>query len=236
MLLFLVACCAAPTRNTLALDPHEPSTRAAVRRAASYTFKEWADNSWLFERTSTQHQARTPMKRSSTDLLVFFPGTLTTCGNYTSLLALAGSSLNTLCLSYCLELPGWTNGVWSPGCTGPHHTFEAKAANAVTRLVRALEHLERYPAFATWKSQYMTDGEVLWSRVRVAGHSQGAVLAARLAYDFALARVIMLSGPACQFKLSLSWLVEWPRPRTSHERVYAVESAYDHTTKCANTA
>lgn len=64
----------------------------------------------------------------------------------------------------------------------------------VTRLTKLLQFLEgRHPG-ENWRS-YLANGAPDWSRIAVAGHSQGGGMAAFLAKRVPVARVLLFSGP-----------------------------------------
>ncbi len=64
----------------------------------------------------------------------------------------------------------------------------------VTRLVKLLQLLDTRHPDEGWRS-YLTNGMPDWSRIAVAGHSQGGGMAAMLAKRVTLARVLLFSGP-----------------------------------------
>ena len=65
----------------------------------------------------------------------------------------------------------------------------------VARLAATLRYLDaRYPG-ERWGSYLDATGQPIWQRIVVAGHSQGAGIAAFIAKRFAVARVVLLSSP-----------------------------------------
>ena len=79
----------------------------------------------------------------------------------------------------------YNSGSWDP------------AESIATRLLNALNYLsanDPSESSVNW-AQFVSAGNVVWSQVTLAGHSQGAGHAAYMGKHLALARVIMLSGP-----------------------------------------
>jgi hypothetical protein len=70
---------------------------------------------------------------------------------------------------------------------------DTPADSIVNRLTKLLRYLSATDRTGRW-GDYLADGEPLWSRITVAGQSQGGGMAAFLAKKHALARVIMFSG------------------------------------------
>jgi acetyl esterase/lipase len=64
----------------------------------------------------------------------------------------------------------------------------------INRLVKLLQHLDREHPGAGWASYLRGDGPD-WERIAFGGHSQGAGMAAYLARQKQVARVVLLSGP-----------------------------------------
>lgn len=69
------------------------------------------------------------------------------------------------------------------------------AANSIlNRFQKLLVYLVEHDPKGGW-SQFLSDGQPVWSRVIVAGHSQGAGHAAYIGKLFKVDRVLMFSGP-----------------------------------------
>jgi hypothetical protein len=65
----------------------------------------------------------------------------------------------------------------------------------VTRLTKLLQLLDTRHPNENWRS-YLANGAPDWSRIAVAGHSQGGGMAALLAKRLTVARVLLFSGPS----------------------------------------
>ena len=68
------------------------------------------------------------------------------------------------------------------------------AESIVNRLVKLLQYLDRQQPSQQW-SRYLQNGGPNWSRIAWAGQSQGAGMAALIAKDHVVARVILFSSP-----------------------------------------
>jgi dienelactone hydrolase len=68
------------------------------------------------------------------------------------------------------------------------------AESIVNRLTKLLEYLDRSAPGEGWR-EYLENGKPKWERIAVAGHSQGAGMAAFIAKHERVARVILFSGP-----------------------------------------
>jgi hypothetical protein len=81
--------------------------------------------------------------------------------------------------------------IWGGAADG----VAVSAADGIqNRLERLLEYLARAHPAEGWGA-FLVDGRVIWSRVALGGHSQGAGMAAFLAKRFAVSRVALWSGP-----------------------------------------
>jgi hypothetical protein len=68
------------------------------------------------------------------------------------------------------------------------------AESIVNRLVKLLQYLDRQQPDQQW-SRYLKNGELSWSRIAWSGQSQGAGMAALIAKEHVVARVILFSSP-----------------------------------------
>jgi hypothetical protein len=69
-----------------------------------------------------------------------------------------------------------------------------RAESIVNRLVKLLQYLDRREPERKWNS-YVRDGALNWGRIAVAGQSQGAGMAAFIAKQQLVARVVLFSSP-----------------------------------------
>jgi hypothetical protein len=68
------------------------------------------------------------------------------------------------------------------------------AESIVNRLVKLLQYLDRHDPERKWNT-YVRAGALNWGRIAVAGQSQGAVMAAFIAKEQLVARVVLFSSP-----------------------------------------
>jgi pimeloyl-ACP methyl ester carboxylesterase len=71
---------------------------------------------------------------------------------------------------------------------------DAPAESIVNRLVKLIKALDRTHPSEAW-GQYLTGSEPNWERIIVAGHSQGAGMAAYIAQRKRVARAVLFSSP-----------------------------------------
>lgn len=69
-----------------------------------------------------------------------------------------------------------------------------RAESIVNRLAKLLQYLDRHERNRGWAG-YLANGAPNWSRIALAGQSQGAGMAAFIAKQHAVARVILFSSP-----------------------------------------
>ncbi|MFO1184658.1 MAG: hypothetical protein U1E56_07715 [Bauldia sp.] len=80
----------------------------------------------------------------------------------------------------------------------------------VPRLIKLLQYLDQKHPGEGWGG-YLSGGEPNWGRIVLAGHSQGAGMAAFIAKQKAVARVVLFSGPwdfYASTRKSAQWLTE----------------------------
>lgn len=150
------------------------------------------------------------------EILVHLPGTFgTPAGNSRFLQAVANQGTKAIGLQYVND--GTVNGIcfneWTnnpppdPDCqeklrleriygtdTSPLESV-SPANSLVHRLVKLLEYLHAQQPSVGWDT-YLDSGQPDWDRIAFSGHSQGSGMAALLARDHAVARVLMFGGPS----------------------------------------
>lgn len=175
------------------------------------------------------------------DLLVFLPGTGGRPPGATRFLkAAADAGYRTISLStndvpavaqYCPDKP-------DPECSGnfrrmriygdgPLHDpaiDNTPAESIVNRLVKLLQYLDRQEPQNGW-GNYLENGAPRWSRIVLSGQSQGAGMAAFVAQEHEVARVILFSSPwdFMETKGNVKTLAPWlsAPSKTPLERWYA---------------
>ena len=78
------------------------------------------------------------------------------------------------------------------------------AESIVTRLTKLLEYLDARHHDEGW-SRYLSKGQPKWSRIAVAGHSQGGGMGPFIAKKYEVARVIILSGAWDRVEATKEW-------------------------------
>jgi predicted esterase len=145
------------------------------------------------------------------DLLVFLPGTgAKPPGPVPFLKAAADAGYRVISLAYndvpavavyCPRKP-------DPACSenfrrmriyGDETTIDraidnSKAESVINRLVKLLEYLKRHDPGRNW-GDYLEDGTLNWNRIAFTGQSQGAGMAAFIAKEHLVARVVLFSSP-----------------------------------------
>jgi len=171
-----------------------------------------------------------PSAPANGDLFVFLPGSTQQCDVYSELLETTARSMHTVCLPYDNRVPissvcGDNNRCYPDlrleAFNGSF--FGVHGNNIESRLASALAYLARTDN-ASW-SQYLNSSTSMptWSRVRLAGHSQGAGSAALIGYYRELARVVQFSG-VCDRS---NWTSSLGPPMTPPSRFYGLASSWD---------
>lgn len=96
------------------------------------------------------------------------------------------------------------------------------AESIVNRLTKLLEYMDRNDPGEGW-GDYLENGKPKWERIAVAGHSQGAGMAAFIAKHERVARVILFSGPQDYYGWDheiAPWITDG-KSATPQERWYA---------------
>jgi hypothetical protein len=155
------------------------------------------------------HVAIGPAESRLGRLFVFLPGTGASAQMYSALIERAAIlGYHAIGLAYVNEVAvnAICAGVGAAGChenvrlevllgTDTSPLVEVDADNgAFHRLDRLLEHLEGIAPNENWEAYRDASGEVRWSLVTVAGHSQGAGQAAFTARLRRVARAVLFSG------------------------------------------
>ena len=153
---------------------------------------------------------------SNNSLFVFFPGTSSICDNYTQLLYTINPVLNTLCINYKSDLNSSIKYYQNHSFIDRSNTFEIYLTKVLKKIYRTsnLNYLDSTFNLPNWK------------KIRASGHSQGAIFPVVWAKKHELERLIMFSGPGCQFGKNFhNWLK--PPFLTSVDNIYGIESLQD---------
>jgi predicted esterase len=107
---------------------------------------------------------------------------------------------------------------------------DAPAESIVNRLVKLIAELDRRHPSEEWK-QYLAGSEPNWERIIVAGHSQGAGMAAYIAQRKRVARAVLFSSPwdnYGRFQSIAPWVAAGPGA-TPADRWYGAYHARENT-------
>eukprot|EP00930_Biecheleria_cincta_P070046 TRINITY_DN57717_c0_g1_i1.p1 TRINITY_DN57717_c0_g1~~TRINITY_DN57717_c0_g1_i1.p1 ORF type:complete len:366 (-),score=46.32 TRINITY_DN57717_c0_g1_i1:120-1193(-) len=202
--------------------------------STSVPYKEYAaDRSEVSdlpeELSQGQLLAYNPTHPENSDLFLFLPGSWVGCNDYSQLLETIGASMKTLCLPYdniksITEICGQDSACWyekrKEAVSGRFEQVDSN--NIVLRLQSALEYMTRKHG-EDWGAFLSGASLPKFERMRVSGHSQGSGVAAMLAYQNSVARVVQFSGP-CDPS-------DWPQilhSNTPSSRFFAMASSGDH--------
>jgi len=147
---------------------------------------------------------------STANLLVFLPGTFGKPPGPTAFLhAAADAGYRVISLDYndepavavfCPRKPAACSGnfrrmrIYGDGISIDPSLDNTKAETIVNRLVKLLTYLDSRDPQQNW-SAYLEGGSPNWSRIVLAGQSQGAGMAAYIAKEELVGRVILFSSP-----------------------------------------
>ena len=156
------------------------------------------------------------ISNSNNSLFVFFPGTSSICDNYTQLLNTINPELNTLCINYKSDLNSSIKYYQNHSFIDRSNTFEIYLTKVLKKIYKVsnLNYLD-----STFNSPS-------WNRIRASGHSQGSIFPVVWAKKHSLERLIMFSGPGCQFGKNFHNWLKAPFI-TSVYNIYGVESLQD---------
>jgi hypothetical protein len=104
---------------------------------------------------------------------------------------------------------------------------DTPAESIVARLTKLLDYLNAHYPNDGWAG-YLADGKPNWARIAVSGHSQGAGMAAFIAKDHEVYRVVLFSSPWDFYnpgRQLASWLFK--PPATPLDRWFAVYHAHE---------
>jgi hypothetical protein len=150
-----------------------------------------------------------PSARDNSKLLVFMPGTRNVPASWQRLdttAARLGYHVIGLMYKNDVEVVGACTGSPDPDCSGNMRreildgsalssAVSVSPANGIdNRLTKLLLYLDAYFPDEGW-SKFLKHGEPKWSRIAIAGQSQGAGQAALIGKLHRVSRVVMFSGP-----------------------------------------
>ncbi|MFP4322730.1 MAG: BPSS1187 family protein, partial [Anaerolineales bacterium] len=182
-----------------------------------------------------------PTQAQQNHLLVFLPGTGATPSDYQAFVQEAANmGMHAIGLTYpndrsvnlqiCLNDP-------DPDChakvryeviTGQdtHADVNVNMDNSITgRLMALLTSLHASQPTAGW-AQYIDGDQPRWESIVIAGHSQGAGMAAYIAHEHIVARAVLFAWVDIARGRAVNWILDSP-PATPAERIYHFEHVDD---------
>ena len=148
----------------------------------------------------------TPNGAGNGKVLVFLPGSGASPDGYDDILeAASAAGYRAIGLTYNNSAPASAKCAGKPGCFGPLHqrVFNGTGSSSVSnvspadgvlhRLAALLGYLAAHYPSEGW-SAYLNDGAIRWSKVVVAGHSQGAGEAGYIASVRKVGGVLLFAG------------------------------------------
>jgi hypothetical protein len=203
--------------QTITWDSVRPHTTDATIEEGAYNIRHYV--------------AKTNLDTMNT-LVVFLPGTYRAPVNYlfiTEQLARMGyhviglmyktnPAINPICRGTDDETCHWRARMETVDGTDRHPTVSVNLSNSINnRLAKLLQWLiNKYPS-GGW-DQYYSSNQIQWSKIIVAGHSQGASLAGVMGQAYPLKRVVMFS---VMDVLDSGKIPNWVNDETKGPRYYA---------------
>jgi dienelactone hydrolase len=153
----------------------------------------------------------TPSVPAKQRLLVFLPGTFGKPANYRLIVQEAAAhGLHSIGLNYPnnATIASLCNSSTDANCNGNARletltgtdsstVVNVTRANSIeNRLIKLLQYLQVQAPLEGWGDYLTTAGQLDWSRIRIAGHSQGGGHAAFIAKSYAVDRAIYFGSPA----------------------------------------
>ena len=150
------------------------------------------------------------------NIFIFLPGTSAKCKNYSQLFYSINNNINILCINYINDIQ---NSIQYYN----YHSFIDKSNLLKIQLRNALKKI-KYITGINYLNKI--NAQIKWNNIIAAGHSQGSVITTVWAKKYNLYRLVLFSGPSCQFNKRLhSWL---KKPfSTKISNIYAIESLQD---------
>ena len=144
-------------------------------------------------------------------------------------------------ISICVEVPdiACSTRVREERLTGTDTSPEVDVSTAdsiLNRFTKLLVYLQTHYPKDGWH-QFLQDGKPNWSKIVLGGHSQGSGMAAFMAKRFAVARVVLFSGPA-DYSRPAHQLADWLRQpsATPPECWYGLYHAKEKAARAFNLA
>lgn len=153
---------------------------------------------------------------NNSNILVFLPGTNAFCKDYSQLFYTINKNINILCINY-------KNSIKSSDIYYENHSFQDKSKLLEKPVYKALEIIDNISGM-----NYIDkiNNKPEWSKIVAGGHSQGSVIVTGWGKIHKLARLVLFSGPGCQFGKRLHNWIKSPFA-TESNRIYGIQTLQD---------
>ena len=153
---------------------------------------------------------------NNSDIFVFLPGTNAYCENYSQLFYTVNNRINILCINYKSSMKSSIKYY-------KYNSFQNKSKSLEKPLYWALEKINNISGM-NYINKVNNTPE--WSKIVAGGHSQGSVIVTGWGKIHKLARLVVFSGPGCQFEKRLHDWIKNPFA-TESNRIYGIETLQD---------
>lgn len=206
-----------------------------------YTIDVTATDSAIDTSYGQHYAAINPNVSPKNKLFVFFPGSTAKPSDYRLIVrAAANNGFHAVGLPYPngLEVYAICAGTNDPACPGQAHQeiltgqggpagFDVSDANSIeNRLRKLLLYLSQQHPDQKWEQFLGVDNSILWSSVRVAGHSQGGAQAGFIGKQYSVDRVSFFSSPHDKITNQLATWITASGP-TDPSRYFGFSSLQD---------
>ena len=150
------------------------------------------------------------------NIVVFLPGTSSYCKDYSQLFYTINNHINILCINYENDL---------------NSSIEYYKYNSFLDKGKLLEKsvydgLKKIKNITNIDFINKSNNQPKWNNIVASGHSQGSVITTVWGKNHDLARLVLFSGPGCQFGRRLHDWIKSPFA-TENNKIYGIESLQD---------
>ena len=150
------------------------------------------------------------------NMFVFLPGTSAYCKDYSQLFFTINNHINILCINY-------KNDLNSSEEYFKNHSFIDKGKLLEKSVYDGLKKIKNITNIDLIDK---STNQPKWNNIIAAGHSQASVIVSAWAKNYDLARLVLFSGPGCQFGKRLHDWIKSPFA-TNNSKIYGIESLQD---------
>ena len=150
------------------------------------------------------------------NMFVFLPGTSAYCKDYSQLFFTINNHINILCINYKNDLNSSIEYF-------KNHSFQDKSKSLEKSVYDGLKKIKNITNIDFLDK---STNQPKWNNIIAAGHSQASVIVTAWAKNYDLARLVLFSGPGCQFGKRLHDWIKSPFA-TNNNKIYGIESLQD---------